>query len=511
MKFTKILIFSLFAGICACNCTTEKPSGNDDGTGNEKPVMPAPEHDVTAFLTKCDGTVLFAESGFDFGKPGSMSPYQVTYDKNTDSPQVEGFGLAITTATAFNLLKMTQEDRTAFLTETFSRENGAGSSLIRVSIGASDFCLKDNYTWCDAKGLENFAVHQEDRDYLFPVLKEIYAINPDVKIIGSPWSCPKWMKGAQYGYEGYDSAVLERDFDSWTSGRLKPSCYRDYAGYFVKWIQVMKAEGFDIHAVTMQNEPLNHGNSMSLFMPWRDQLAFVKVLGPALAEAGLEDVKILLFDHNYNYDNKDDQINYPLNIYADPEAYRWAAGSAWHNYGGNVYELDNIRAANPEKDIYFTEASIGEWNYSFDGCLVNDFSSIFIGTLERGGKGVTLWNLMLDDKKGPYSPHDGSCKTCYGGVTINSSDYRTITPNTHWYNMAHASSVVKPGARLMKTGGFSFPSGFECLMFLNPDNTVGAIVCNKNASEQQLVFANTKFTVKYTMPGKAIASLLWQE
>ncbi|MDE5955486.1 MAG: glucosylceramidase, partial [Bacteroidales bacterium] len=117
-----------------------------------------------------------------------MSPYQVTYDKNTDSPQVEGFGLAITTATAFNLLKMTPEDRTAFLTETFSKENGAGSSLIRVSIGASDFCLKDNYTWCDAKGLENFAVHQEDRDFLFPVLKEIYAINPDVKIIGSPWS-----------------------------------------------------------------------------------------------------------------------------------------------------------------------------------------------------------------------------------------------------------------------------------------------------------------------------------
>ena len=83
---------------------------------------------------------------------------------------------------------MSKEDRTAFLTELFSEENGAGSSLIRVSIGASDFCLNDEYTWCDTEGLENFAVHGEDRTYLFPVLKEIYAINPNVKIIGSPWS-----------------------------------------------------------------------------------------------------------------------------------------------------------------------------------------------------------------------------------------------------------------------------------------------------------------------------------
>lgn len=495
-------------GLCACNSCSEKPVKPEDVDEPD----PAPvSKDVTAYLTKCDGSVLFEKSSLAFGKPGSMSPYQVTYDKDTDSPQIDGFGLAITTATAYNLLKMSQEDRTAFLTEVFSKEKGVGSSLIRVSIGASDFCINDNYTWCDTPGMDNFAVHPEDKNYLFPILREIYAINPDVRIIGSPWSCPKWMKGGRYGYEGYDNAILEKDYDSWTSGRLKPSCYQAYADYFVKWIQTMKSEGFDILGITMQNEPLNHGNSMSMFMPWRDQAAFIKVLGPKMKEAGLSDVKILLFDHNYNYDNKDGQTNYPLNIYADPEASEWAAGSAWHNYGGDVSELDNIRSANPGKDIYFTEASIGEWNYSFEGCLVNDFSSIFLGTLKRGGKGVTLWNMMLDDKKGPFSPHDGSCKTCFGGVTISTSDYKTITKNTHWYNVAHASAVVKPGARRMETSGFDLPSGFEYEMFLNPDRSVAVLLCNKNAAERQIVFSNTKFTVRYTVPGKAIASLSWQE
>lgn len=501
--------------MCACNCTpTEKPEEGKK-PDQEQPVVQ--EKDVTAYVTMANQTLLFKKSGFDFSKPGSMSPNQITYDKTKTYQEIDGFGLAITTASCYNLLKMPQEARTRFLTELFSKEN-IGSSLIRVAIGASDFCTADNYTWCDTEGLQNFAVHPEDKNLLFPILKEIYAINPDVKIIGSPWSCPRWMKGGGYRYEGYDQGTLDAKYNSWTSGRLRPSCYDDYAEYFVKWIQTMEAEGFDIYAVTMQNEPLNHGNSMSLYMPWKDQLKFIKILGPAIQKAGL-DTKIMLFDHNYNYDDKSDQNNYPLNIYADPEAYKWAAGSAWHNYGGHVSELDEIYAANPEKGIWFTEASIGEWNYDlagkvggrFNPFVLEEFSNVFMGTMRRGGKGVTYWNLMLDEKKGPYSPHDGSCKTCYGGVTISSLDYESITRNAHWYHVAHASAVVKPGAKRIAIGGMELPTRFECMMFLNPDNTVGTLICNNSDQDQALIFANTKFTVKYTVPAKSLVSLIWQE
>ncbi len=495
---------------CCCTPSESEDGGGGAGGGTEQPPQETVS-DIVAYTTTADGRQLFRRSGLSFAKAGSMSPNQVRFEEDASAKTVEGFGLAVTTASAYNLLKMSAEDRTAFLTELFSPTEGAGSSLIRVSIGASDFCLKDEYTWCDSEGMENFAVAAEDRDYLFPVLKEIYAINPDVKIIGSPWSCPRWMKGSSYGYEDYDPAYLEKDFPNWTSGRLKPSCYAAYASYFVEWIKVMKGEGFRIHAITMQNEPLNHGNSMSMYMPWRDQKEFIKVLGPALEKAGLSDVKILLFDHNYNYDNKSDQRNYPLNIYADAEACKWAAGSAWHSYGGDVSELDNIRAANPEKDIYFTEASIGEWNYNFASCLLNDFSSIFLGTLKRGGSGVTLWNLMLDDKNGPYSPHNGSCKTCYGGVTISSADYRTITRNSHWYNVVHASAVVKSGARMMKLDGYEAPSGTEVQMFANPDGTVGALVCNKSSEDRTVVFGADGYTVNLKVPAGSLVSALWKD
>ena len=118
---------------------------------------------------------------------------------------------------------------------------------------------------------------------------------------------------------------------------------------------------------------------------------------------------------------------------------------------------------------------------------------------------------MLDDKRGPFSRHDGSCKTCYGGVTINSADYKTIVKNSHWFDCAHASVALKPGAKMIDYDSFKFPSGLEMQMYVNPDNTVGALICNNSGSDQDFVFATTKHTVKYKVPAKSIASLLWQE
>jgi len=512
MKY-RFLTIALVAILTACGCSENNPDSGQDGTVTPQPV----KKDVTAYVTKADKSALFSKSGFSFTDTNVLPTGAIRYDKTAVGKEIDGFGLAVTTATCYNLMRMSDVDRKAFLTEMFSKTDGLGSSLIRVAIGASDFCLSKEYTWCDKKGLENFEVHPEDRDFLFPILKEIYAINPDVKIIASPWSCPKWMKcqmpgGNTWDYSKFNVAVTEeKDFDSWTGGRLRPSCYQVYADYFVKWVQTMEAEGFDIFALTMQNEPLNPGNSMSMVMPWQDQKEFVKILGPTMEKAGLGDVRLLLFDHNYNYDDKVGQDNYPLNIYADPEAYRWSDGSAWHSYGGSVTELDEIHATYPDKSIYFTEASIGEWNYNFSSCLLNDFSSIFLGTLKRGGSGVTLWNMMLDDKNGPYSPQDGSCKTCYGGVTIKSSDYKTIIKNSHWFNVAHASTVVKPGARRIETYGHSFPLAFEIEMFLNPDNTVAVLIQNGQASNQMITILNDNFSVRYNVPAKSLVSLIWQE
>lgn len=487
----KKLIFAALAGLfISCGC--EKKVGPDQGGGD----TPEPgSADVHIYTTTADQTLLFAERQTNFLKIPEVNQKNITISKAKTYQTIDGFGAAITGSTAYNLLLMSKENRTAFLKEMFDPKEGLGSSLIRVSIGASDFSL-DEYTWCDTKGLENFAVHSYDMQHLIPVLHEIYEINPDVKIVASPWSAPLWMKRDPYS---------DADYNKWTNGRLKTTCYDDYAQYFVKWIKTMENEGFNIHAMTIQNEPLNRGNSMSMYMSWQEQLAFVKnSLGPAFGKAGIK-TKILLFDHNYNYDNVSDQKSYPLNIYADADASQYISGSAWHNYGGDVSELLNITTKAPTKEIYFTEASIGTWNYDFAKCLINDFRDIFIRTMNYGNKGVTLWNLMLDENKGPNRP--GGCTTCYGAVTLSSITKTVISRQSHYYNIAHASKVIRPGAVRLSTSGYS-QTGLMYQVFLNPDGSYGAIALNEGEAVI-VVFKDGTHSVKCEIPAKAIVSLRW--
>ena len=58
---------------------------------------------------------------------------------------------------------------------------------------------------------------------------------------------------------------------------------------------------------------------------------------------------------------------------------------------------------------------------------------IFLQEPSEGLTGAIVWNLMLDSDLGPVSPSDGSCKTCYGAVDIDNTNYSKIVRNSHYY------------------------------------------------------------------------------
>ena len=472
----------------ACQGCTKHPEDN--------PESPA---EALTYTTTADGALLMEEGSVLLMKPSDASFNRILLTDATYQ-SIDGFGMAITQASCYNLLKMQADERSAFLREIFDRKEGMGSSLIRVCIGGSDFSM-DEFTWCDEPGMEHFAVHPLDEQYLFPILDEIYAINPDVKIIASPWSCPLWMK------VGDDGSV---PYNRWYAGYLNEAYYTDYAEYFVRWIQEMERRGYDIMAVTLQNEPLNRGNSMSTYMSWQEQSNFIKRgIGPAFKAAGLK-TKVLLFDHNYSYDGNYGQQDYPLHIFEDPQAAQYAAGSAWHNYGGSVSVLDGVHERFPDKEIYFTEASIGSWNYSFGDCLINDFRDVFMGTLGRWCKGVTLWNLMLDYQGRPFRPR--GCSTCYGAVSISQDDYSlgSIVRNSHYYDVAHCSKVLQPGAVRLGTGGNAI-AGLTCQVYRNPDGSLAALLLNEGREDILVNIVSSKYSVGCRVPARAVQSVVWQE
>lgn len=459
------------------------------------------DDNITIYVTTNNGSQNLDKQTIEFSNNSNMSSTTIMLDPTTRYQTMDGFGAAITGSTAFNLLQMTQENRIKFLKDTFSPTEGLGHSYVRISIGCSDFSLSE-YSLCDTPGIENFGLTSEETDYVIPVLKEILEINPELKIMGSPWTPPQWMK--------VNNLTDLQPFFSWTSGQLNPAYYSDYATYFVKWIKAMNQNGINIYSVTPQNEPLNRGNSASLYMGWEEQYEFLQNhLVPQFKEASLN-TKIYLFDHNYNYDNIADQKGYPMNIYDAGIDSEMVAGAAYHNYGGDKSELLKVQSRYPEREMVFTETSIGTWNdgHNLEKRLIDDMREVALGTVNNGCKAVIVWNLMLDSERGPN--REGGCQTCYGAVDIDISDYSTITRNSHYYIISHLSSVVKPGAVRIGTSGLSDP-GIIHSAFENSDGTYAVVLLNNAPDSKSITLDDGNKHFTYEVPAGSVASYQWKK
>ncbi|MDR2805889.1 MAG: glucosylceramidase [Dysgonamonadaceae bacterium] len=487
----------VFAGILFLSCDDSK-NNSDDGTETNPDSLQT--EDVKIYVTTNNRSFDFRKTTVAFSDKQNMSPSTIKLEPATRYQTMDGFGAAITGSSCYNLLKMQPIDRTTFLKETFSDTDGMAYSYIRISIGCSDFSLSE-YTCWDNKAA-GFALTPEENDYVIPVLKEILTINPKVKILGSPWTCPRWMK--------VNNLNELKPYESWTGGQLNPAYYQDYATYFVQWIEAFARAGITIDAITPQNEPLNRGNSASLFMGWQEQRDFVKnALTPQFKAAGLK-TKIYLFDHNYNYDNMGDQNEYPIRIYDANVDDEYVAGAAYHNYGGNREELLNIHNLYPDKELIFTETSIGTWN---DGRnlavrLMDDMQEVALGTINNWCKAVIVWNLMLDTERGPNRA--GGCQTCYGAVDIDRSNYKTITRNSHYYIIGHLSSVIKPGATRIGTNGYK-AGGITYSAFENIDGTYALVLLNNTGENKKITLDDDKHHFSYDVPSKSVVSYQWKK
>ncbi len=445
---------------------------------------------IRAWQTTADQKLRFRAMTPAKASTATVAAKTITIDAGTKYQTMEGFGPAITGSAAYNLLKMSATDRDRILRAAFDPVEGMGYNYVRVAIGCSDFSLGE-YTCCDREGIDFFEIPEYDKRDLFPVLREILAINPDVKIIAAPWTAPLWMKIPVNGSGKYDK---------WTGGRVNPDCYADYAEYFVMWIQQMEENGFKIEAVTPQNEPLNEGNSASTYMSWEQQRAFVKgFLGPAFRKNGIT-TKIWAYDHNF------DRPEYVTNIYADKDAAQYFEGSAWHAYGGSYTSLAQIHQAAPEKSIYFTEQSIGGWCPDFGDNLMWHLSNVCLGTIGNYCRAVILWNFMLDADHGPNRP--GGCTNCYGFVDCDGTySYASLTYRSHWYAIGHLSKVIRRGAYRIKSN-VSAP-GVGCAAFENPDGTHALVLLNEEKSVQQFVVRSDSGDFTFDAPARSVTSVIW--
>jgi len=477
-KISFILLLLCMAFLSSYSCKSDE--------GNE-PLIPADttplKTDISYWLTKPDKSALLSKQDVSLLFTSKVNSFPtIEIDTTVTFQEMDGFGFTLTGGSATLINGLGTAKRDELLKELFSTENNAiGISYLRVSIGASDlsanvFSYNDLTAGQTDLNLAKFDLGPDKTD-LIPVLKAILAINPNLKILGSPWSPPVWMKSNKNS----------------VGGKLLPEYYDVYARYLVRYINEMKSEGITIDAITIQNEPLNPYNNPSMEMFSDEQRDFIKNnLGPAFRDAGKK-TKIILYDHNC------DHPEYATNILSDPEAAQYIDGSAFHLYAGDISALSQVRNAYPDKNIYFTEQWVGGPS-NFAGDMQWHVQNLIVGATRNWSKNVLEWNLASDPS---YKPHtNGGCTQCEGALTIGSS----VTRNVSYYIIAHASKFVPAGS--VRISSVMLPN-LPNVAFKTPDGHKVLIVLNNSNSIQSFNIGYKGLKAPTSLANGAVATYVW--
>lgn len=447
------------------------------------------------------GTVLFTHDVSD--------RLTITVDPSLRYQTMDGVGASITDSSASVLMELDPATRDATMRDLFETN---GLSFLRQPIGSSDFVDGPHYTYDDvAPGetdydLSEFSIaHDEER--ILPLIRQALALNPDLKVMGSPWSPPAWMKSN----------------DSLVGGRLidDPRVYQAYADYLVKFVQAYEAAGVPIYGLTIQNEPQNRNPSgyPGTDLPTRQAIAVIERLGPALEAAGL-DTRIMGYDHNWSLHpndaastppGEDPETEYPTLLLESPAA-QWIDGTAYHCYAGDQKRMTALHRAFPDKQIWFTECSGSHGPTDppakfFRDTLTWHARNVTLGTTRNWARSVVTWNLALHPDGGP---HNGGCDTCTGVVTVHPDG--TVTRNAEYYTLGHLARFVRPGAVRVASSSYG-STGWNGLpmtaAFVNPDGSTVLVAHNEYDDPRTVAVAVGGRSFDYTLPGGSLVTFTW--
>ena len=413
----------------------------------------------------------------------------IVVDENTRFQQFSGAGASFTDTAAWLMNSsgaLSSATRTSVMQKLFDPNAGIGLSFLRNPMGASDLARFD-FTYDDVApgqsdpSLSRFSIAHDLADIL-PLTRQAKQLNPALKVMGTPWTAPAWMK---------DNGASDLGF-------LQAQFYATYAQYFVKYIQAYAAQGVAIDYVTAQNEPTCCAGYPS--MQWNGsgvQFFIGTNLLPALHAAGLG-TKVLALDWNW-----DSYAAFGAPTVQDAAIRNDSlfGGIAWHGYSGDVSAQTTVHNQFPGVDAFDTEHSGGTWIADQQR---EDMFNI-IDYTRNWGKSVVKWSLAVDQNMGP---HNGGCGTCSGLITVHNGDNRSgqVDFNIEYYDMGQLTKFVRPGAfRIASTANTSVPN----VAWINPDGSKALVAYNASGATQtvRVIWGGESFT--YSLPARTSATFTW--
>ncbi|TVP85728.1 MAG: glucosylceramidase [Acholeplasmataceae bacterium] len=427
--------------------------------------------DSTERLTKVDLTL----------SETTLLEVKIEVDVKKRLQTILGFGGAFTEASTYNLSRINPVARGKAMKAYFDPVEGLGYTLGRVSIHGCDFSLGSYLYIKDYDDtLESFDISR-DQPIIDTILVAAKLAGQPIKILASPWTPPFWMKTNHSPIQG---------------GKLIPSYYQTWADYFVRFISAYEKAGVDIFGVTVQNEPLAVQRWDSCIYDHEEERDFVKVLGQTFEAHGLQDKKILIWDHN-----RDVMVERAKAIYDDPVARRYVWGTAFHWYDNEQFnEVRKHAELFPDKHLLFTEGC-QERGPHFDEYAVGErYGRNMINDLRNQTEGYIDWNLFLDDTGGPNHVNN----LCSAPVMFKIFQEEVVLMPAYYY-IGHISRYVRPGAVQLASSGHD---GLWYVVFENNDQSKVVIIQNEQDEDVNVFISGLGDEIRFTCLKHSISTLL---
>ncbi len=416
----------------------------------------------------------------------------VFVDERKTFQQMLGIGAAITDASAETFAKVSPETQKKLLQDFFNPKTGIGYNLARTNINSCDFS-SGSYTYVQEgdKSLNTFNIGH-DTLYKMPFIKRaMAATNNQMKIYGSPWSPPAYMKD--------NNNVLG-------GGHLLPEYYQTWANYYVKFIKAYEKAGIPVWGISIQNEPMAKQRWESCIYTAEEERDFLKkYLGPTMKNAGMANKKIIVWDHN-----RDLLFHRASVILGDKDAakYVWGIGYHWYETwagGAQMHQnLDMVNEMFPDKNLIFTEGCKEAFNAERYNAweLGEYYANAMIKDFNNGVNAWTDWNIFLDEKGGPNHKDN----FCFAPVHVNTKTNEIIYTNAYYY-IGHFSKFIRPGARRLACA--SSRSNIQATAFKNIDGKISVIVMNETEKEVKYTIQMNAYSVSVVAPAHSIQTIVY--
>jgi len=394
---------------------------------------------------------------------------------------VDGFGGCFNEMgwEALNLLQQSEKEQ--IIKDLFDSISGCKFNICRMPIGANDYAV-DWYSHNETSGdfeMANFSI-ERDQKRLIPYIKNALIYKPNLKIWASPWCPPSWMKtNNHYACRPdtvNDLSVKKAGIEMKDQFIMDAKYLNAYSLYFSKFLNAYQAEGINIYAVHVQNEPNSCQNFPSCIWTPSSLATFIgSYLGPQL-EKNNPTTEIWLGTIERP------QIERIDSIIMNPLAKKYIKGIGFQWAGKDAIPIVNKKY--PEFRLMQSETECGFGTN--DWAAAEHTFGLMKHYFENGANSYMYWNMVLNETgKSQWGWKQNSM------ISINSTD-KSIKYNPEFYLMKHFSYFIEPGARKI-----AIEKGNEnCMAFKNSDSI---IVIYYNAGESKEMTFNVDkqiFTVK---------------